>query len=125
MDTIEQINGLEDSLSALENNKEQAPHTELDSLSLGSETTSPRSQKNNAPLKKYAYRHKPTNTWVYFLPNRGNNPVVTLCLKPDASFFEDEALLKEKLLKSSFNGEKDYCKYNFLEFEMVTVNFFY
>jgi hypothetical protein len=70
-------------------------------------------QKDKKPL--YSYKHKPTNTWVYFLPNRN---VIALCLKPDATTFNNPDELKHKLTTCSFNGVNDYCKNNLLEFEM-------
>ena len=71
-------------------------------------------QKDKKPL--YAYKHKPTNTWVYFLPNRN---VIGLSLKADATTFSNSDELKFKLTTCSFNGVENYCKDNLLEFEMV------
>ena len=71
-------------------------------------------EKDGKPL--YAYKHKPTNTWVYFLPNRN---VIGLSLKADATTFSNSDELKHKITTCSFNGDKDYCKNNLLEFEMV------
>ena len=69
---------------------------------------------------KYAYRHKPTNTWVIFFANRRDSPI-GLCLKPDATALHDKEELKQLLLQSSFNGIKNYCRDNFLEFELKKV----
>lgn len=74
-------------------------------------------KKDKKPL--YAYKHKPTNTWVYFLPNRN---VIGLSLKADATTFNNPDDLKHKITTCSFNGVENYCKDNLLEFEMVEIN---
>jgi hypothetical protein len=74
-------------------------------------------KKDKKPL--YAYKHKPTNTWVYFLPNRN---VIGLSLKADATMFSNSDELKHKITTCSFNGIENYCKDNLLEFEMVEIN---
>lgn len=71
-------------------------------------------------LKKYAYKHIPTGTWVYFLPGEKRN-IIGLCLKKDATVSSDPQNLKKSLLKCSFNDIKNYCKNNFLEFKLEQI----
>jgi hypothetical protein len=70
----------------------------------------------------YAFYHKSTKLWVYFLPNYIGRQVISLGLKNDATTFKkDEINYFKNFLKScSFNGNKNYGKDNFLEFELRT-----
>jgi len=73
--------------------------------------------KRNA--REFAFYHKPTKLWVYFLPNYEQRRVVALGLKNDASTFREhkKEYFTELLKSCSFNGTKEYAKSNFLEFE--------
>lgn len=72
-------------------------------------------------IKKYAYKHKPTNTWVFFKESKHEGWLICLGLKPVATLSKDPAKLKELLQKSSFNSIKNYGFDNFLEFELKTI----
>lgn len=73
--------------------------------------------------KTYAFYHKPTNLWVYFLPNYQQRQVISLCFKNDATTFDEEMIYEfTHFLKScSFNGIKNYGSENFLEFELKEI----
>jgi hypothetical protein len=72
---------------------------------------------------KFAFYHKSTKLWVYFLPNYDQRQVVALGLKNDCTvFFEESKDYFTKFFKScSFNGIKNYCRDNFLEFEIKEI----
>jgi hypothetical protein len=78
---------------------------------------------NYDEAKKYAWYHKPTKLWVYFLPNYGKRQVISLGLKHNATLFNEEEIeyFSDFLKKSSFNGTKYYARDNFLEFELRLV----
>jgi hypothetical protein len=73
--------------------------------------------------KDYAFYHKPTKLWVYFLPNYDKRRVISLGLKPTATVFREKDIedFTEFLKSSSFNGYKNYGTDNFLEFELKEV----
>jgi hypothetical protein len=73
--------------------------------------------------KNFAWYHKPTKLWVYFLPNYEERQIIALGLKNNATVFEkNKVKYFTELLKScSFNGTKEYAKSNFLEFECKSV----
>jgi hypothetical protein len=73
--------------------------------------------------KTYAFYHKPTKLWVYFLPNYEHRQVISLGLKNDATTFDEEMIYEftHFLKNCSFNGAKNYGRDNFLEFELRTV----
>jgi hypothetical protein len=70
--------------------------------------------------KLYAFYHKPTKLWVYFLPNYDERQIISLGLKNDATTFieKDIEYYTDFLKYCSFNGVKCYGGSNFLEFEL-------
>jgi hypothetical protein len=84
--------------------------------------------------KKFAYRHKPTNKWVYIdvyfedqLWDNDKHPYVygieLVEHFIDASI-NTENSLRSSLKASTMNGEK-YAAQNFLEFELVEIKVTY
>jgi hypothetical protein len=73
--------------------------------------------------KDYAFHHKPTKLWVYFLPNYDKRQIISLGLKNDATIFQEKDIedFTVFLKASSFNGYKKYGTDNFLEFELKEV----
>jgi len=74
--------------------------------------------------EKYAWYHKPTKLWVYFLPNYDKRQIISLGLKTNATVFRKEDIenFTAFLKASSFNGIKGYAHDNFLEFQCKTIN---
>jgi hypothetical protein len=86
---------------------------------IGSCDVEPCTQAYKRDVKDFAFYHKPTKLWVYFLPNYEQRRVISLALKNDASTFREhkKEYFTELLKSCSFNGTKEYAKSNFLEFE--------
>ena len=73
--------------------------------------------------ENYAWHHKPTKLWVFFLPNYEKRQVISLGLKNSATIFTHSEITKftDFLKLCSFNGIEKYAKDNFLEFELKNV----
>jgi hypothetical protein len=69
-------------------------------------------------VKKYAFRHKPTKTWVYV---RGGSTICLAGTSRDATLFESRRGAEEVLKNCSFNQVEGYGKDNFLEFQLKEV----
>jgi hypothetical protein len=81
-------------------------------------------------MKKYLYRHKPTQKWVYLklstpsgeFEQYGSYYEIELVDNiMNTDWYSDISILKDNLLTASLNGVKDYGRDNFLEFELYSV----
>jgi hypothetical protein len=68
--------------------------------------------------KKYAFRHKPTKTWVYV---RGGDTICLAGTSRDATLFQTRDDAEKTLKNCSFNQIEGYGKDNFLEFQLKEV----
>jgi hypothetical protein len=116
------INGLLDGISVLEkDNTKENPCNVSDVIGSWSDKIS--EEFKSASTKEYAFFHKPTKLWVYFLPNYEHRQVISLGLKNCATTFDEEMVYEftHFLKNCSFNGTKSYGRDNFLEFELKEV----
>ena len=71
---------------------------------------------------KFAYRHKPTGKWVFFIS------FWDICLldefTPEGMLYKARNVIEEDLLNSTMNGER-YAALNFSEFELVEIEIEY
>jgi hypothetical protein len=72
---------------------------------------------------KYAVYHKPTKLWVYFRYHKDKFGIIgqtTICLslKCDATVYNCKETLENYIKIGEFNGDPNYGKNNFLEFQI-------
>ena len=117
------INGLLDGISVLEKDNTEKNLQDISDV-IGSWPDKICEEFKNSNTKEYAFYHKPTKLWVYFLSNYDERQVISLGLKNNCTtFIEKDIEHFICFLKNcSFNCVKNYARDNFLEFEIKEIN---
>jgi hypothetical protein len=116
------INGLMDGISVLEKDNTEKNLQDISDV-IGSWPDKICEEFKNSNTKEYAFYHKPTKLWVYFLSNYDERQVISLGLKNNCTtFIEKDIEHFICFLKNcSFNSVKNYARDNFLEFEIKEI----
>jgi hypothetical protein len=116
------INGLLDGISVLEKDNTEKNLQDISDV-IGSWPDKICEEFKNSNTKEYAFYHKPTKLWVYFLSNYDERQVISLGLKNNCTTFIEKDIehFIYFLKNCSFNSVKNYARDNFLEFEIKEI----